>query len=96
MQRLSTGLVSLKPTMDQSKDEIVVSNLALRCSELAERIIILLKKTQATKGKDGYSLIASLRAASKTVWTKKEISQLQESLDQCMTLLLQQWSILER
>jgi hypothetical protein len=96
LQRLSRGFLSLKPTMDQSETEIAMSSLAARCSILSAKILALLKKTQATGAGKGKPLLKSLKIASKSIWTEKEILQLRDNLDQCMTLLLQHWTILQR
>jgi hypothetical protein len=96
MQRLSGALASHKPTMDQSKDELAMTSLADRCSKLSSEILAHLEQTKAKKGNHGYSFIECVKAASKNIWTKKEVLRLQENLDQCMTLLLQQWTVLEK
>lgn len=93
MRELSERLVFDKPSLELSSDEIVINSLASHCSQFAHEIIVRLERTKVKKG---HSLIQSVKAASKIIWTKEEVNSLQENLDRCVGHLLLQWTVVQR
>jgi hypothetical protein len=92
MKDLSSQLISHKPSLAQSNDERNMSLLASHCLDLAEEIIGRLNNTKVKK----HSLIESVKAASKTLWTKGNIGRLQGKLDRCMNQLSLQLTVMMR
>ena len=88
---MSERLVSKRALDEQSEAERSLSDVALECQILSERILQLLEKTKA---KDPNSLRQSAVAALKSAWNESEKKELVEQVETCRNMMHTQLTVI--
>jgi hypothetical protein len=77
MKDLVHGLISESQGQGHSQEEMNITLLASQCHDLANDIIQRLQRIKVKKR----SLIETLKATSRTLWSRNEITRMQDRLD---------------
>lgn len=88
---MSERLVSKRAPDEQSEAEQSLSDVALECQILSEKILELLEKTKA---KDPNSLRQSAVAALKSAWNDSEKKELVEQVERCRNMMHTQLTVI--